>query len=218
MFSGVCNLLAKIMNNIIYVFYLFWVIISLLSVFLCDRKIVLSSELLVSLLLSLYLLIRIRKLNFKMQDKQNNDKEEEGLTHHDLLSLDEQKKWLRLKRENTKGVDLLLKDTDAYKLFKSYLGNPVKSSLTDNDWNRLQGALEEFVPIFKSLEDGTYQLTVDDIRLCILLRYGFKPSEISLIMNKSNATITRERRFLLKKLFNINGEATEFDVRIKDLL
>lgn len=217
MFSGVCNLLAKIMNNI-YVFYLFWVIISLLSVFLCDRKIVLSSELLVSLLLSLYLLIRIRKINFKMQDKQNNDKEEEGLTHHDLLSLDEQKKWLRLKRENTKGVDLLLKDTDAYKLFKSYLGNPVKSSLTDNDWNRLQGALEEFVPIFKSLEDGTYQLTVDDIRLCILLRYGFKPSEISLIMNKSNATITRERRFLLKKLFNINGEATEFDVRIKDLL
>lgn len=205
------------MNNI-YVFYLFWVIISLLSVFLCDRKIVLSSELLVSLLLSLYLLIRIRKLNFKMQDKQNNDKEEEGLTHHDLLSLDEQKKWLRLKRENTKGVDLLLKDTDAYKLFKSYLGNPVKSSLTDNDWNRLQGALEEIVPIFKSLEDGTYQLTVDDIRLCILLRYGFKPSEISLIMNKSNATITRERRFLLKKLFNINGEATEFDVRIKDLL
>ncbi len=205
------------MNNI-YVFYLFWVIISLLSVFLCDRKIVLSSELLVSLLLSLYLLIRIRKINFKMQDKQNNDKEEEGLTHHDLLSLDEQKKWLRLKRENTKGVDLLLKDTDAYKLFKSYLGNPVKSSLTDNDWNRLQGALEEFVPIFKSLEDGTYQLTVDDIRLCILLRYGFKPSEISLIMNKSNATITRERRFLLKKLFNINGEATEFDVRIKDLL
>lgn len=206
------------MNNIIYVFYLFWVIISLLSVFLCDRKIVLSSELLVSLLLSLYLLIRIRKINFKMQDKQNNDKEEEGLTHHDLLSLDEQKKWLRLKRENTKGVDLLLKDTDAYKLFKSYLGNPVKSSLTDNDWNRLQGALEEIVPIFKSLEDDTYQLTVDDIRLCILLRYGFKPSEISLIMNKSNATITRERRFLLKKLFNINGEATEFDVRIKDLL
>ncbi len=205
------------MNNI-YVFYLFWVIISLLSVFLCDRKIVLSSELLVSLLLSLYLLIRIRKINFKMQDKQNNDKEEEGLTHHDLLSLDEQKKWLRLKRENTKGVDLLLKDTDAYKLFKSYLGNPVKSSLTDNDWNRLQGALEEIVPIFKSLEDGTYQLTVDDIRLCILLRYCFKPSEISLIMNKSNATITRERRFLLKKLFNINGEATEFDVRIKDLL
>lgn len=206
------------MNNIIYVFYLFWVIISLLSVCLCDRKIVLSSELLVSLLLSLYLLIRIRKINFKMQDKQSNDKEEEGLIHHDLLSLDEQKKWLRLKRENTKGVDLLLKDTDAYKLFKSYLGNPVKSSLTDNDWNRLQGALEEIVPIFKSLEDDTYQLTVDDIRLCILLRYGFKPSEISLIMNKSNATITRERRFLLKKLFNINGEATEFDVRIKDLL
>lgn len=46
----------------------------------------------------------------------------------------------------------------------------------------------------------------------------FKPSEISLIMNKSNATITRERRILLKKLFDVDGDAVEFDVRIKDLL
>lgn len=151
------------MNSIIYIVYLVLTIISLLSI--CSgNRMALTIELIVSLLFSMFLLIISRKANHFSGHQEAQGKKASQIKNSELLSLESQKRWLELKRKKTKSVDQLLKGTIVYSRFKCYLEKPIKFSLTDADWNELQGVLEKIVPVFKSLIDDTNQLSVDDIR------------------------------------------------------
>ena len=55
-------------------------------------------------------------------------------------------------------------------------------------------------------------------RICVLIRYGFKPSEIATIMGMTRGAITKAKHILLVKLFHVDGNSSELDVRLMDVL
>jgi hypothetical protein len=60
-------------------------------------------------------------------------------------------------------------------------------------------------------------LNEKEYRACILLRFRFTPSEISIFLNTSTPFITKLRKELLEKIFGLKGKAKDFDERIMNL-
>ena len=111
----------------------------------------------------------------------------------------------------------VLKQSAVYKRFVDFLGKPSKTLLTDADWDELIRILEDVIPNFQSIRLETEQMSQNGYRLCVLIRYGFKPSEIAIIMGKTTSFITKVRQVLLHKIFHVPGTASEFDIRLLDI-
>lgn len=60
-------------------------------------------------------------------------------------------------------------------------------------------------------------LSVRDIRICMLIKLRFIPTEIAALIGESPQTITNRRARLLGKVFGEKGGAKDFDARIQKL-
>lgn len=217
------------MTKIGYVFYLIFIAISLVSMLLFDREF-LVGELALSILFTLLLLRKLWKLEhsengttIKNEYVHTFQKEYENLNdlleqkNKENIALKEKMQWLKQNKQTIECKDEILNKSNIFKLFQKYLCNPIKNSLTEANWNELTTYLEDIIPGFRCLKFGPNKLSEENYRLCILIRYGFKPTEISLILGKSKSAITKTRRMLLLKIFHINGNASDFDDKLFDI-
>ena len=70
-------------------------------------------------------------------------------------------------------------------------------------------------PVFMSaLSALDSTLDIDNLFICILTRFRFLPSELSILLGKSPQSITNRKSRLLKRLFNTEGGAKLFDHHI----
>ena len=65
--------------------------------------------------------------------------------------------------------------------------------------------------LHRLLKEKTASLSEDEYMVCLLVRFNFIPSEISILLNLSSQTVTNIRTRLLKKLFGKMGGAKDFD-------
>lgn len=56
-----------------------------------------------------------------------------------------------------------------------------------------------------------------EYQVCMLIRTGFTPSDICILMNTSKSSIANVRKKLYKKLTGRNGSSKDFDAYINSL-
>ncbi len=61
------------------------------------------------------------------------------------------------------------------------------------------------------------KLPLDDFRMCLLIRLGFAPYEISNILDMKSSNITMKRKRMLGLMFGLNGKAKMFDEQLRHL-
>ena len=129
--------------------------------------------------------------------------------------LDEQES---LNQKFLKTVEEKIITSDIYRHLQYLLQHP-REAMTPSDWESLEQMVEELLPTFKpTIYQYCPNLSLNDYRLCILVRLYFSPSEISVLtgMNKANISVKRYR--LLHRLFKQkNGSAKDFDKKIQSI-
>ena len=105
-------------------------------------------------------------------------------------------------------ADLILKDSSIYKKIKFIEVHP-KEKMCEEDWKELADTIEEvipnFIPVLKNkLNDKDYQI-------CLLVRLGFSTSLVARLLELSDATISKSRKTMLKKICRKEGKPKEFD-------
>jgi hypothetical protein len=211
------------MTKWVYVFYSIFIVFSLVSIFLFDRT-VLAGELVLYILSTLFLLCKIRKSRHtdEMLEAENTCMYPKDISCKDgcvsfvsmtkeILSIDEQRQRFAQRLKIMEAKSNLLKQSSAYQRFDDYLKRPSRLSLADDDWEELLQYLERVIPSFQNIKHDIADMSSDCYRICALVRYGFKPSEIATIMGKRNSDISKMRQTLLLKIFHIIGSASEFD-------
>ncbi len=84
--------------------------------------------------------------------------------------------------------------------------------------NELRKTANQLLPRFMyQLNHKEYELSCNEINLCILIKAGFRPSEIAILLNMTSQNISNLRNRLNKKLFNTNKGARNFDEKITNL-
>ncbi len=191
--------------------------------FLFDRT-VLAGELTLSILFTLFMLRKVWKNEHRdeMLEVGNISTYPKDMPCQDsgvpfvsmtkeILSIDEQRRRFAQRLKIMEAKSKLLKQSSAYQRFDDYLKRPSRISLADDDWAELLQYMESVIPSFKNIKHDIADMSSDCYRICALVRYGFKPSEIALIMGKTNSDISKIRQTLLLKIFHITGSASEFD-------
>ncbi len=112
--------------------------------------------------------------------------------------------------------------------FDEFLGSDIimrlKQKAENNEYanmtelNELRDSAIINLPVFiKTLNQTGYELQSHEIQLCILIKAGFRPSEIAVLMNLSPQNITNLRARLNKKMFHADKGARDFDEKIINL-
>ena len=211
------------MTKWVYVFYPIFIVFSLVSIFLFDR-IVLAGELILYILSTLFLLRKVWKSGHtgEMLESENTCTYSKDMPCKDccvpfvsmtkeILSIDEQRQRFAQRLHIMEEKSKLLRKSSVYQRFDDYLKKPSKLSFADDDWTELLQYLESVIPSFQNIKHDLADMPSDYYRICVLVRFGFKPSEIATIMGKKNSEITKIRHMLLFKIFHITGSASEFD-------
>ena len=101
-------------------------------------------------------------------------------------------------------------------IYQTFIKLSVKGKQpTENEWRALRVVLFDLFPQFHQLLiSESHSLNVNEFNACILIRAHFKPGDICNMLDVSSSYANKLRRTLLKKLFNTEGKADEFDERI----
>lgn len=101
--------------------------------------------------------------------------------------------------------------------FKKVRLNPKQYPVTEEDWTQMRNTIEEGFPTFFLRTHSGKRISEKEYKLCLLVKAGFSPTDINVILDsKEYATNTRKR--LLKKIFNIDGTPKDFDQMIQSLV
>lgn len=87
----------------------------------------------------------------------------------------------------------------------------------DESWTTLYNLVNRILPEFLPTVNRNGLLTERDIRICMLIKLRFIPTEIATLIGESPQTITNRRARLLGKVFGEKGGAKDFDARIQEL-
>ena len=90
------------------------------------------------------------------------------------------------------------------------------STMSDETWHELLSLADSFMPDYlEAIRSTGYKLKLVEEQICVLTKLRFMPSEISNLLGKtlSNISITRKR--LLKKMFNMEGHASDLDEKLR---
>lgn len=86
---------------------------------------------------------------------------------------------------------------------------------TPYDWIELHKAVNLHTPTFLPHLREHEDLSAKEINLCILILLNFAPGQSATALDTSPQNITNMRRRLLKKIFNTDGGAVDFDNMIR---
>ena len=96
--------------------------------------------------------------------------------------------------------------------FSYYLKN-VMEQPSNKDWDKLiRFAKSNFPKLYVMLRN--YNVNEREIRICLLTRLMFKPKDIAVLVGCRFPEVSLTRSRLLKKIYGIDGKASDFDKRI----
>lgn len=96
--------------------------------------------------------------------------------------------------------------------FSHYLKN-VTEQPSSKDWDRLMRFAKSRLPkLYVMLRN--YNISERELRICFLTRLMFKPKDIAVLVGCRFPEVSLTRSRLLKKIYGIDGKASDFDKRI----
>lgn len=134
-------------------------------------------------------------------------------------TLQEQKELLyhetrqaEIAQEMSEQAKKVLPNTSIYILLKEKLRDPKgKVSLTTEEWIVIEDTLKDVYQAFFEKLNDIYCFNQYELRICILIKYGFAPSEIAKITDHPKETITSTRRRLYNRIFQTKGKPEDWD-------
>jgi tetratricopeptide (TPR) repeat protein len=111
-----------------------------------------------------------------------------------------------------------LRSTDIFLRLTEYVKNPVKSDdIREEEWIYLQNTMENIYPTIHAVLHRAVSLSDKGYRVCLLTKAGFKPSDITLLLNLSSGEVSHIKVRLLKKIFSVEGKTSDFNSKIAQL-
>ena len=83
--------------------------------------------------------------------------------------------------------------------------------LKEKEWQEIEVKVAEKLPGFRERLNEVYQFSEQEYRICILIKMGVSPSEISTLMATSRSNVSQARQRMQKKVFNGRGSAKDWD-------
>ena len=118
---------------------------------------------------------------------------------------------------STKEKDEQLKESLALVPFKQFFDAGKNTSPTKTEWKALANLIEKAYPTFYSRTHSHKLISNEEYRICLLVKARFKPKEIEALLGLTYNTISIRRKRLLKKIFDMDGGAEDFDRKILQL-
>lgn len=113
----------------------------------------------------------------------------------------------------------VFENSDVLARFRTAVKTLTIEVLTSKDWQELEQYANRVCPrLIELAMNVDPPLRTEERRLCVLVLFGFKPNEISILLNLSPSHVTMLRSRLHEKLFGCKGSAKEFDERMWNLL
>ena len=89
---------------------------------------------------------------------------------------------------------------------------------SDEEWKELSKVFEEYDNSFsKWLADQSGKLNRREMRLCMLSRLHFQPSEAAILLVTTRQNVTNMRSRMMPKVFGEEGSAADFGLRIAEI-
>ena len=155
-------------------------------------------------------LLKLKDEEFTQLEEEKN----EALAEHERR-IKEYENLLHLRKDRATREEL--EATNIYHRIKYILKMPNRKMKRD-DWKDLEQMIDEKIPTFYQTLNSLYpKLNNSDYRMCMLIRLGFTPSEISILTNTPNSTISMKRSRFLFSMFHSEGQPEDFDKRIREI-
>ena len=189
--------------------------------------------LLLMLAFAITYIIRRRKLLISEKQKYENSISELEKEKHELETFNDTRReeMEMVIEEKTKEIEKLrrerqgfLKSTDMYEKQLMFTDEPIVRQIGEHlkkDFKRmtlkecagLKGLFVDYEPVF-SLE---YKLNDSEYILCLLVKTGFAPKDISILMGLSQSNVSNMRKRMFEKLMGYEGSAKDLDALIMSL-
>ena len=82
---------------------------------------------------------------------------------------------------------------------------------TEGEWQRFQEMIDSQCDGFSQHLSSVYKLSQQELRVCLLIKAQFKPSEIAILTAHSKEAITSTRRRLYKQMTGVDGTPEMLD-------
>ncbi len=92
-----------------------------------------------------------------------------------------------------------------------------KLLMSHSDWDALEQAVLTTYPLFQQRLYELCRLSDHEYHVCLLLKIGFKPSDIARLTIRSDEAISSTRRRLYQRAFGKKGSPSEWDELIRTL-
>ena len=180
-----------------------------------------------------------RMIKEKTDEIERQRKTDESYIHElersrdELHDLSERQKaeFNRLIEAKDARIDQLYQEKQKYEKVKTRMDNinkysdkPIVKQLKHHAKHDFTPMTKEEISRLKELFAGEKRFSkIDNIvneyeyQVCMLIRTGFTPSDICILMNSSKSSIANVRKKLYTKLTGCNGSSKDFDVYINSL-
>ena len=132
-----------------------------------------------------------------------------------------EEKIKNLQNEIAKNTEVLksglnnLRQTEIFSTVKACQG--AKKCLAKAQWNELSLSFDKYLPLFeKSLKD-IYPISEEEWKVCMLLKLGYSPTDLSYLISKSSSGISSVRSRLYSKFFGKKGQPSDWDAFINSI-
>ena len=82
---------------------------------------------------------------------------------------------------------------------------------SEDEWRQFQTMIDRNCDGFSQRLSSVYKLSTQELRVCLLLKANFKPTEIAVLTVHSKEAITSTRRRLYKKMTGHDGTPEMLD-------
>ncbi len=107
--------------------------------------------------------------------------------------------------------------TEIYQQLRVKLNGGDKQLMSHSDWDALEKAVLTTYPQFRQRLYELCRLSDHEYHVCLLLKIGFKPSDIARLTIRSDEAISSTRRRLYQRAFGKKGSPSEWDELIRTL-
>lgn len=111
-----------------------------------------------------------------------------------------------------------IETTDIYKQIQRAINSPKsKMRLTDEEWDELSKVVNTAYPDFDRKLSDLCKMSLQDYRVCLLLKVGIPLSVIADFASLTKSGVTSLRAKLYKRAFHTVGSAAQWDEAIRSL-
>ena len=125
------------------------------------------------------------------------------------------KSLLRRDSNSQSMADRRLMATDIYQRFEQLSAKGQQP--TDEEWEQLKQQIFLCYPGFKDFLSKHETINDKEYKTCLLVRVGFKPTNIGSMLEVSSSYMTELRTKMLQKLFKMSGTSKSFDKLLREI-